>query len=68
MVESHEITRCSPSALTAKSRVSAKVFEEEMSSLTPMASAAASRGRNCSLKGGREEKRREDETKEELTF
>ena len=36
--------------MTAKSKVSASVFEEDMSSLTPMASAAESRGRNCSLK------------------
>lgn len=38
-----------PSGLTAKSKVSASVLEEEMSSLTPMASAADNKGRNCSL-------------------
>jgi hypothetical protein len=54
-VQGREIERecnvlyCVPSALTARSSVSASVLEEEMSSLTPMASAADRRGRNCSL-------------------
>jgi hypothetical protein len=44
---------CVPSAFTARSNVSASVLEEDMSSLTPIASAADRRGRNCSLQGQR---------------
>ena len=54
--------------MTARSRVSARVFDEEISSLTPIASAAASRGRNCSLqgkKGSRNEGKRREKKEEE---